>query len=408
MAQSFWSSDLFLHHQMKIFVTSYTYIYEHSYGVFDYFKNKEDVVFVLPKKWKSTKGTKTTVYPKERKGFKFITTSAPFYHSHYPIMRGHLKGWMPNLANILKKEAKPGDILYSSYEPNLLVTYLYSRLAKKLGLKHVFFTWQNVPYKERMSGPKLKIIEWFVNKNIELSVGGLCGMRRAYEIHEPYFKNNKNLKVDIIPQTGINTDMYRPGIVTDFRKKHGLENKFIFLYTATFTERKGTLPTLYAFNQICKNLPRAHLLMIGMGNLEAELKKRIGDLNLSGRVTVLPWQPVGELAPIYAQVDVLVHPSEPHKGWEEQFGLLMLQAQACGTPIITTKSGSLEETVLDRKTGILVKPGEDVEGVAEAMLLLAEDEILRLSLGKTARQYMLDHFSNQSVGERLEKFLRNL
>lgn len=392
---------------MKIFIASYTYIYEHNYKVFDYFKNKEDLVFILPKKWKSTKGTKATVYPKEREGFKLITTPAPFYHSRYPLIRGHLKGWMPGLAGILKKEARPGDILYSSYEPNLLVTYLYGRLAKKLGLKHVFFTWQNVPYRQRMFGPKLKITEWLIKKNIMLSAGGLCGMRRAYEIHEPYFALNKNLKTDIIPQTGVNTDIFKPGIQTDFLKKHNLENKLVFLFAATFTERKGTMPTLEAFAKISSQFSSAHLLMIGMGNLELEIKKRIQNLNIADRVTVLPWQPLNELAPIFSQVDVLVHPSEPFKGWEEQFGLLMLQAQACGTPVITTKSGSLEETVLDRKTGILVKPG-DVKDIAEAMRLLAENQSLRLSLGRGAREYILNHFSNQSVGERLENYLRAL
>lgn len=392
---------------MKIFIASYTYIYEHNYKVFDYFKNKEDLVFILPKKWKSTKGTKVTVYPKERKGFKLITTPTPFYHSRYPLIRGHLKGWMPGLAGILKKEARPGDILYSSYEPNLLVTYLYSRLAKKLGMKHVFFTWQNVPYKERMSGLKLKIIEWFLNKNIALSAGGLCGMKRAHEIHEPYFEKNKNLKIDIIPQTGINSDVFKSGIQTDFRNKHNLENKLVFLYASTFTQRKGTLPTLEAFSKISGEFSQAHLLMIGMGELGEELKRRISELNLGSRVTVLPWQPVNELAPIFSQVDALIHPSEPFEGWEEQFGLLMLQAQACGMPVITTRSGSLEETVLDGKTGILVKPG-NIEDIARAMKILARDEPLRLSLGRGAREYILNHFSNQSVGERLENYLRAL
>ncbi|MEK7589176.1 MAG: glycosyltransferase family 4 protein [Patescibacteria group bacterium] len=392
---------------MKIFVVAYTYIYEHNYPVFDYFKNKEQLVFVLPKEWKSTKGKKVIVYPKIREGFATFTTPAPFYHSTYPLIRGHLKGWMPGLGAILRSHARPGDILYSSYEPNLLVTYLYSRLAKKLGMKHVFFTWQNVSYKERMSGMKLRITEWLLHQNIRLSAGSLCGMERAFEIHKPYFKENPKLKTAVIPQTGIDTDVFKPISSTNLRDRYSLGDKVIFVYSATFTERKGPLPTLRAFAETHKKVPATHLLFIGMGELKNQVDQTIKDLGIQNSVTVLPWQPVNELAPLYAQADVMIHPSQPYEGWEEQFGLLMLQAQACGTPVITTASGSLSETVINNKTGILVPPGDD-NALARAMERLAVNTEERKQMGLEARQYILDHFSNQSVGERLEDFFQSL
>lgn len=394
---------------MKIFVTSYTYIYEHAYKVFDYFKNREDLVFVLPGKWKSTKGLKITAYPRLGNEFKILTTPALFYHSQYPLVRGLLKGWMPLMGKILREHARQGDVFYSSYEPNLLVTYLYARLAKKLGLKHVFFTWQNVSYHQRLSGLKLKITQWLLKENFRLSAGGLFGMKRAYEIHEPYFKYNPNLKVDIIPQTGVDLEVfnYQMRAKSDFRSQHVLEDKLLFLFAATFTERKGVIPTVKAFTRVAEEYPRAHLVMIGTGNLKEKIIQMIGAAGLSDRVTILPWQPINELAPIYAAADVFVHPSEPYQGWEEQFGLLMLQAQACGTPVISSRTGSLEETVLDQKTGILVEPG-NWPALAQAMRDLAGNEGLRKTMGQNASQYILDHFSNQSVAGRLENYLRSL
>lgn len=392
---------------MKIFVASYTYIYEHSYKVFDYFKKKDDLFFILPKKWKSTKGTKITAYPKMRDGFEINTASAPFYHSRYPLIRGHLKGWMPALGRILKKYSQRGDILYSSYEPNLFVTYLYSRLARRLGLKHVFFTWQNVPYRQRLSGIKLKITEWLLKENFRLSHGGLFGMGKAFEIHEPYLKYNPDLKYEVIPQTGVNTDIFRPDISSDFRKKYNLEGKILFLFAATFTERKGVISTIKAFSKIAHKFSEVHLVLIGTGNLESQIHGLIGDFHLKDRTIILPWQPVDELASFYVSADVFVHPSEPFEGWEEQFGLLILQAQACGTPVITSKTGSLEESVLNGKTGILVEPG-NAEEIAAAMELLAENNELRKKLGHQARDYMINHFSNQSVAKRLEKYFQSL
>jgi glycosyltransferase involved in cell wall biosynthesis len=105
---------------------------------------------------------------------------------------------------------------------------------------------------------------------------------------------------------------------------------------------------------------------------------------------------------------MLVQPSEPFMGWEEQWGMLMLHAQSCGIPVITTRSGSLEETVLDGKTGILVKPGGDIDGIAAAMRLLVENDVLRTSMGQKGREYIINHFSNESIAERMESYMQSL
>ena len=393
---------------MRIFITSYTYIYEHNYRIFSYFKNKDNFVVVLPKKWRSTKGNKKTVYTPKMKDIKIIPTSAFFYHSKYPIIKGQLKGWMPMLWFILKKESKPGDVFFSAYEPNLLVTYIYGLIAKNLKLKHVFFTWQNVPYRKRMSGLKLKLIEWLLKKNIELSTAGVCGMQKAYEIHENYFeKYNPRLKIAVFNQSGVDTDVFKPEAKNDFRERNSLTGKKVIVYSATFTPRKGTLQTLEAFRLLHKEIPEAHLVVIGTGELESRVRKTIEASNIQTAVTLLPWQPIDDLAPIYAQSDIMVHPSVPFEGWEEQWGLLMLQAQACGTPVVTSKTGSLEETVLDGKTGILVEQSEP-ELIYHAMKKLLSDDALRAAMGKAGRQYMIDHFSYRSTAERMENFLNSL
>lgn len=393
---------------MKIFFASYTYIYEHNYRIFSYFKNKSNLVVVMPQKWRSTKGNKKTVYPPQTRDLKIILTPALFHHSKYPIIRGQLKGWMPLLWFILKKESKPGDVFFSAYEPNLLVTYIYGLIAKNLKLKHVFFTWQNVSYRERMSGFKLKLTEWLLKKNIELSAAGVCGMQKALEVHDNYFKKyNPRLKTAVFNQSGVDTDVFKPEAINNFRAKYGLINKKVIVYSATFTPRKGTIETIEAFRMLYREIPEAHLVVIGTGELESQVKEIAGHPDLQNAVTLLPWQPIDDLAPIYAQSDIMVHPSVPFGGWEEQWGLLMLQAQACGTPVVTTKTGSLEETVIDGKTGILIERSEP-NLIYQAMKKLISDDFLRDSMGKAGRQYVIEHFSYQSTAERMEKFLNSL
>lgn len=391
-----------------IFFASYTYIYEHNHRIFNYFKNKSNLVVIIPKKWKSTKGNRKTFYSAKINEVKTITTPTFFYHSKYPAVKGQLKGWMPLLWFILKKESKPGDVFFSAYEPNLLVTYIYGLIAKNLKLKHVFFTWQNVSYRERMSGFKLKLIEWLLEKNIQLSTAGVCGMKKALEIHQDYFKKyNPNLKIAVFNQAGVDTDIFNPDAKSDFREKHGLANKKVIIYSATFTPRKGTMETLEAFRMLHNEMADAHLIVVGTGELESQVKNMIETSDLQGSITLLPWQPIDDLAPIYAQSDVMVHPSVPFEGWEEQWGLLMLQSQACGTPVITTKTGSLEETVLDGKTGVLIERSEP-DLIYKAMKELTSNDSLRDSMSKAGRQYIFEHFSYKATAKRMEEFLNSL
>lgn len=389
---------------MKIFINSYTYAYERHLRMFDFFYDKEKLIFILPKIWKAKKG-KIVVRPPENNDFKIVKTFSPFYHSHYPIIRGMLKGWMPFTGHILRCLAKPGDVLLSSAEPNLLTTYLYSRLAKRLKLKHVWLTWQNIPYQGRLSGWKLRLTEWFLRKNMALSAGGLFGTRQAFDVHRRYLPSG--FPTAIIPQSGVDVDIFKPGISSGFRKKYGLENKFIFLFAAVFDERKGVFTTIKAFNSVLPSITNAHLVMIGIGKLWEGAKRLAKELGIQDEITFIEWLPNSELGGIFASVDVLVHPSEPYKDWEEQYGWVLLQASSSGLPIIATDIGAIPEAVLDGQSGILIPP-KDVERLAEAMLKMFENPELRAEMGRNGRAHILRNFSHQVIAEKLEKFLNSI
>ena len=372
--------------------------------MFDFFENKDLLVFVVPKIWKA-KGGKIKVVLPEKSEFKIIKTWAPFYHSHYPIIKGMLKGWMPFTGRILRKYAQKGDVLLGSGEPNLLGTYLYSRLAKKMHLKHVFLTFQNIDYDKRLSGAKLKITNWLLRQNVKLSAGALCGTRQAYGVLGPYL--NDKIKVAVIPQTGVDVDLFKPGVESDFRRKFNLEDKFIFLFAAVFDERKGVFTTINAFKKTLEELPDSRLVMIGIGKLWFQAKDLVSQLRITDKVTFIEWLPNHELAGIFSSVDVLVHPSEPHKGWEEQMGSTLLQASSSGLPVIATNIGGIPESIINQKTGILVEP-RNVEALHEAMIYLARYPEVRAEFGRQGREHVLDNFSHKVVAERLERFLTSL
>mgnify|MGYP001596864238 CR=1 FL=1 len=389
---------------MKIFINSYTYTYERHLRMFDFFNNKKDLVFILPRLWKA-KGGKIKVVPPEKPEYTLITTWAPFYHSHYPVIRGMLKGWMPWCGRILRRLAKPGDVLLSSAEPNLLTTYLYGRLARRLGLKHVFLTWQNIDYTRRLKGLKLKITEWLLRENIRLSAGALCGTRQAYDILKPYL--NDEIKTAVIPQSGVDTEIFKPGVVSDFRQRHNLHGKIIYLFGAVFDERKGVFTTIQAFQRTLTQVPEGHLVMIGIGKLWSSAQELVKKLNLIHKITFIEWLPNNELPGIFASVDILVHPSEPYRDWEEQYGWTLLQAQASGLPVIATTIGAINEAVIDKKTGILVEP-KNIDALADAMIYLARNPEVRKQMAAAGIAHINENFSHVKIAHRLETFLYNL
>lgn len=97
-----------------------------------------------------------------------------------------------------------------------------------------------------------------------------------------------------------------------------------------------------------------------------------------------------ELASFYRNADLLLFPSRL-----EGFGLVALEAQACGIPVVATNGTALPEVISDGVSGILC-PQDDVEAFVEAIKKLADD-VLRLKMGKAANQYASNHFSELCI-----------
>jgi glycosyltransferase involved in cell wall biosynthesis len=82
--------------------------------------------------------------------------------------------------------------------------------------------------------------------------------------------------------------------------------------------------------------------------------------------------------------------------WDEPFGLVMIEAMACGTPVIATRFGSVPEVVVDGETGLLVPPG-DVAALRAALERLLGDADLRRRLGAAARERIRERFAWDAV-----------
>ena len=130
-------------------------------------------------------------------------------------------------------------------------------------------------------------------------------------------------------------------------------------------------------------------------------------LKLTDHISFISWANAEDLKKILSATDVFVYPSLSYGGWEEQFGYSMAEASLMGLPIISTKSGSISEVVIDGETGIIVEPDQSDE-LNKAMIRLAQDGELRTRLGQNGRNYIKNNYSYQVVANKFYNFFKSL
>ncbi len=378
-------------HSPRILIVGYPYIRESYLKTFDFYPTPKDISFVLPRRW-PIKGGQVVYSAPARKNI--LTTTALCTHSNYPIIGGILKGWMPFLPfKVLA--AGPREIFYNCSEPTLLSTLYASVWAKLAGMKIVLFSWENVPFEEKMRGLKGRVQHWCLKTNLAFADGVICGNAKA----ETIFKKHFHDKMARIPLSGVDTDFFHPADVPVFRGPR-------YIFAGSLSYRKGIHVLLDAFKLLLETQPNAELVIVGSGEYEQQLKDIINNLKLSQQVKMTPWAAKEELRDALCSSDVFVYPSISHGGWNEQFGYSMAEASACGLPVIASRSGSIEEVVKDGQTGILIEENNKQE-LAQAMRRLAEDSVLSKKLGAAGREYIVEAYSYQSVANKFEEFFKH-
>jgi glycogen(starch) synthase len=150
------------------------------------------------------------------------------------------------------------------------------------------------------------------------------------------------------------------------------------------------------------HLPAPAVLdVVGRGDdaFRRHLDRVVDDLGITGRVRFSA-VPRSELAQVYADADVVLFPPV----WQEPFGLVPLEAMACGTPVVATGTGGSAEFLEDGDNCLLVRPG-DTAALADAVRRLADDPALRRRLVErglaTAAAHDVDRYADRLEAEHL-------
>jgi D-inositol-3-phosphate glycosyltransferase len=178
-------------------------------------------------------------------------------------------------------------------------------------------------------------------------------------------------RIDVV-HPGVDLETFTPGDRGTARAALGLNpDELILAFVGRIQPLKAPDVLLYATARLVSRYPRLRVLVAGgpsgTGLAEPDTLVRLADeLGISDRVTFLPPQSREQLVNVYRAADIVAVPS-----YSESFGLVAIEAQACGTPVVAAAVGGLPVAVRDGVTGSLVD-GHDVDDWAEAIAALVE------------------------------------
>jgi glycosyltransferase involved in cell wall biosynthesis len=153
------------------------------------------------------------------------------------------------------------------------------------------------------------------------------------------------------------------------------------LFVGGLEPRKGLEYLLYAMEYVIDAVPSARLIAVAKtgfrGTDEWSWFSKLADrLGISGQMVFTESVDQETLLAYYSECDVLVLPSKT-EGW----GLALMEAMACGKPVVASSAGGIPELVRDGTDGILVRPG-DVRGLADSIIKLLNDPALCTRMGR--------------------------
>ncbi|HEY9671062.1 MAG TPA: glycosyltransferase family 1 protein [Waterburya sp.] len=328
------------------------------------------------------------------------------------VPRDEIFGYASTFVEEVLKFQQQSGIQYSLVHTNYWISsWVGMELKKRQPLKqvHTYHSLGAVKYKSVNTIPLIASTRLAVEKAVLETAERIVATSPQEKEHMRSLVSTKG-NIDIIP---CGTDIRRFGSLTKeaARAAIGIDPEALMVfYVGRFDERKGIETLVRAVGQSQLRGNQKLKLVIGGGSrpgqsdgIERErIEGIVAELGMT-EITTFPGRIGDDLLPAYyTAADVCVVPSH-----YEPFGLVAIEAMACGTPVVASDVGGLQFTVVPEQTGLLASP-KDEAAFATAIDRILSDAEWRNQLGKNARARVESKFSWDGVANQLSELYTTL
>jgi len=212
----------------------------------------------------------------------------------------------------------------------------------------------------------------------------------------------------------VDTDKFKPGRKNpELVKKYNLKGKRVILSVGRLSAQeqyKGHDTVILSLKEIIKDVPEAVYLIVGDGDDRMRLENMAEELGLKEHVIFAGFVPENLLVDYYNLCDVFVMPSKfgvkDGRYMGEGFGIVYIEAQSCGKPVIAGRYGGSSDAVLHGETGYLVHP-ENSNEIAERIIRILKNRRLSERMGRKAREWVVANFSCKIFRDRIKDTLKD-
>lgn len=345
-----------------------------------------EMVAVVPPSWQEP-GAPVPLERLHLDGYQLIESPIAF-NGHFHLF------FFPELGRLL--DAHQPDLVHIDEEPYNLATFLAVVSAHRRGIPWVFFTWQNL---DRRYPPPFSWIERYAYRHAPWAIAGTDAADKVLRA------KGYQGKIAVIPQFGIDPDVFSPapsGRSPDAARPPLPPQPFTIGFVGRLVPQKGVGLLVEACAALKSDF---RLIVVGAGPARPELEALSQRLGLASRVIFNGPVPSAQMPETLRQFDVLVLPSLSQPNWTEQFGRALMEAMACGVPVIGSTSGEIPAVIGD--AGLLFPEGE-APALAAQLEQLASDASLRRNLAIRGRARALERFTYRRIAEETMQVYREI
>jgi phosphatidylinositol alpha-mannosyltransferase len=301
------------------------------------------------------------------------------------IARLPLSPWLPaQVRRVLRKEKFDVIHLHEPFLPMLCLSTLLQSKAVNIGTFHAYYA----------GAKSYRPIKSFFRRFLKRLDGKIVVSQPLYTFLNKYAPADYR----IIPN-GINIDRFQSeGPV---RQEYS-DNKINIVFVGRLEKRKGLEYLIRACGMLNKKFSNFRLIVVGPGTrLKKGYQRLAKELELEN-IDFVGFASVDELPQYYRTADIFCAPATEG----ESFGIVLLEAMACGKPVIASNIEGYASVMHHNEEGLLVTP-KDVEGWAEALMTLVDNRALREQMGQRGRANA-EKYSWPNVAERVLNFYQEL